>query len=117
MVVPRFVSASSETRTSALKMNLNRIRSQLLYYQIQHGVFPDLANFTDQMTQASDSAGNTALPGTDGFPFGPYLLEIPINPMTGSATLGDGAVGSSDWFYDQTTGDFRANDSAENFSY
>jgi general secretion pathway protein G len=114
IVVPQFTSATNESRENALKMSLHRIRQQLEIYEQQHdGDYPSLENFEEQMTLASDSLGNTAAVGTDGFPHGPYIREIPKNPFTSTNTVGDGAVGDSDWYYDEITGEFAANDEAE----
>ena len=114
IVVPQFTSAAGETRDNALKMNLFRIRQQLEIYKQQHGgTWPTLHAFEAQMTRASNTSGETAAPGTAGYAFGPYLREIPSNPYTTSKTVGDGAVGTSAWYYNQDTGEFRANNSAE----
>lgn len=118
IVVPQFTSAAGETRENSLKMDLFRIRQQLEIYKQQHnGNWPTLADFEDQLTQASDMAGDTAVAGTAGYRFGPYLRTIPSNPFSNGNTIGDGAVGASDWYYDETSGDFHANDSAEHRAY
>ena len=110
IVVPQFTSAAGESRDNSLKMSLYRIRQQIEVYKQQHNsTYPTLADFEDQMTQASNADGDTAAPGTGGYPLGPYIREIPKNPHTSGTTVGGGAVGSSDWYYDQTTGEFRAN--------
>jgi general secretion pathway protein G len=113
IVVPQFVSAANESRDGALKMDLSRIRQQLEVYKQHHdGEMPTLANFAEQLTQASKADGTTAPPGTDGFPHGPYLLSVPKNPRNELSTVTNGAVGTSGWYYNEATGEFRANDSA-----
>lgn len=108
IVVPQFVSASRDSRVSAVYTNVNRIRTQIeVYYQHHNDSYPTLADFAAQMTAGTDITGG---PGTD---FGPYLDEIPLNSFTGTRDITDGAVGTSAWYYDEATGDFRANDSAE----
>jgi len=69
------------------------------------------------MTLSSDRTGATAPVGTPGHPHGPYIEQLPVNPFTNTSDIGAGAVGSSAWFYDETTGTFRANDSAANMTY
>ena len=114
MVVPQLTSAASETREGSAKMNLHRLRTQLELYAQQHnGAYPQLEDFEAQMTLSSDADGLTAPLGTSGYPLGPYIREVPANPQTGTADISDGAVGTSAWYYDQATGGFRANDSAE----
>ena len=112
IVVPQFTSAASESRENSMRMTIHRMRIQLELYKEHHNnSYPSLAAFADQMTQASNTAGVTAAPGTAGFPWGPYIREMPPNPNTGGSTLGDGAVGTSDWYYNEETGEFAGNDS------
>ena len=118
ITVPQFTSAASQSRENSSKMNLHRIRTQLEIYKQQHnGNWPTFADIEDQLTLASDVNGATAAVGTSGFNFGPYLRNIPPNPDTGGSTIGTGAVGSSDWYYDENTGQFLANDSALSRTY
>lgn len=118
IVVPQFSDASSDAKLSALKTNLQTIRSQIQVYKIQHNdVYPTAAAFANQMTLASKADGTTAAVGTAGFDLGPYLQSIPANPYTNTSTIGTGAVGSSAWYYDETTGTFRANNAAAYTGY
>jgi len=118
IVVPQFVSAADEARHNSTKMDLNRIRVQLEIYSQQHGgTYPTLAEFEAQMTLPTNAAGVTAPLGTPGFPFGPYLMEFPNNPLAGTKTIGSGAPGTSAWYYNETTGEFRANDSVLSRTY
>ena len=113
IVLPQFTNAAAASRENSMKMDLFRIRSGLEVYKQQHnGNYPTLATFEQQMTMSSTADGTTAAPYTDGFPFGPYLRFIPQNRYTNSDTIGNGAVGSSDWYYNENTGAFHANDSA-----
>lgn len=114
IVVPQFSNAADDTKESAMKQNLVRMRQQIeLYRQEHNGNHPTLANFIDQMTLASDQTGATAAIGTADYPFGPYLQKMPRNPYTDTIPIGDGAVGTSAWYYDETTGHIAPNDSAE----
>lgn len=107
IVVPQFSSASSDANLAALQTNLQTIRAQIELYKAQHnGSYPTLANFTAQMT-----AGTNA-DGTPGTAFGPYLLSIPNNPFTNVNTITTNAAAAGQgWYYNQATGEFRANDS------
>lgn len=114
IVIPQFSTAAESSKESALKQDVFRFREQIELYKHQHnGNAPSLANFIDQMTMATDKDGNTAAVGTAGYPFGPYLPGIPRNPFTDTVPLGDGAIGTSAWYYDEDTGEIAANDSAE----
>lgn len=114
IVIPQFTNASEASRESALQQDLFRLRQQIELYRNHHnGDYPTLAGFIDQMTQASDVAGDTATPGTPGYPFGPYIPAMPTNPFTDTIPISDGAVGSSAWYYDESTGHIAPNDSTE----
>ncbi len=118
IVVPQFVSAAAESRENSLKMSLHRMRTQIEIYKEQHdGTYPALADFAAQLTQASNIAGATAAPGTAGYTLGPYIRDIPKNPKNGLSDVTNGAVGSSAWYYDETNGQFLANDSALSRTY
>jgi len=118
MVIPQFSSAAEDSRTNAIQMDLYRIRNQLEVYRNQHAdTWPSYAGFVDQMTMHTDINGNTNAVQTPVFKFGPYLRELPINPETGTSDLGNGAPGTSAWYYDETTGAFHANDSALSFTW
>lgn len=107
VVVPQFSDASSDAKLSALETNLQTIRSQLQLYKMQHNdTWPTLANFTAQMTAGTKADGT---PGTD---YGPYLLSIPNNPFTDTNAVTKGVDDTSAWYYDDSTGEFLANDTA-----
>lgn len=113
IVVPRFVSATDEGIASAAASTEFQIRQQIEIYKVQHdGLRPsgDPATFVHQLTLSSNAAGETAAVGTAGYPFGPYIRKMPTNPFTGGSSVGtDATRGSSDWYYDQSSGMFRAN--------
>jgi len=114
LVIPKFISAADTARQNSIMMTLHRMRSQIGLYQQQHlGSWPTLANIVNEMTLVSDALGNTAPLGTPGFQMGPYITFLPNNPNTGTATIGNvgGGGGASDWYYNEATGEFRANDS------
>ena len=80
----------------------------LMQYQLQHNAsLPTLARFVEQMTKS------TSADGTPGTEIPPALPAIPKNPFTKGDKVGGGPVGTSDWFYDEQTGEFRANDNKE----
>lgn len=111
IVVPQFTSAAAESRDSSIKMNVNRIRQQLEIYREHHGGnYPTLAGFVDQLTGVTDEEGNT-VPADTQNSLGPYIREIPINANSKGIVVDNLPVGESDWFYDEDTGAFHANDS------
>lgn len=114
IVIPQFASAAATSRDSAAKATLTRVRKQIEIYKTQHNNDPPtLADFANQMTLSTNAAGTTAAVGTSGFNYGPYLRDMPVNPYTSGSTIGEGAVGDTDWYYDEDTGEFRCNDTTE----
>ena len=127
-VLPQFASSTANAKESALRADLAQIRSQVTMYKFQHdGAFPSgtADNVVKQLTLASNLAGDTAPPGTAGYPYGPYLMaQFPTNPYNGgtgvlvkataisstdidtAATQGDAKVG---WIYSTLTGQVIAN--------
>ena len=112
VVIPQFSDASTDARVSSLGENLTTIRKQISLYRQQHnGVWPTLAQFVNQMTQKTDPDGTVnAASGK----YGPYMLRIPTNPFTIGGTGNDvtntAAAANKAWHYDETNGDFKAND-------
>ncbi len=107
IVIPQFTEASDDARESALRSDLQTVRSQLELYKVQHiGSYPADATFVaDLLTK--DAGG-----------YGPYLQSFPTNPFNsmttvtveaGTAALGDNSTG---WHFNKTTGRFAASDSA-----
>ena len=107
IVVPQFSSASQDANLSSLTTNLQTIRTQIELYKLQHnGSYPTLAGFGAQMT------AGTLVDGTAGADFGPYLLSIPNNPFSNVNTITNEVAGAGKgWYYNEATGEFRANDS------
>jgi len=105
IVIPQFTEASNDARESALRSDLQTVRSQLELYKVQHlDTYPAAATFVTQLTTKTDSAG--AAGGT----LGPYLQSFPTNPFNGLSTveveagtdgLGDGSHG---WHFDTSLG-------------
>ena len=129
-VLPQFTSSSANAKESALRADLSQLRSQIGLYRFQHdGVYPNgtADNVVKQLTLASDIGGNTAVVGTAGYPYGPYLMgQLPTNPFNGgngilvkatdvtttdvdpAAMQGSAKVG---WIYSTLTGRIIANSS------
>jgi len=130
IVIPQFTEASGEARISNLMTNLQTIRSQLLLYKTQHleeypgkdggetATDASTSDFGKQLCQYSDVDGAVnATPSTD-YPYGPYLQNIPPNPITGSkaivvvdstTTAFSAPTSDAGWWFNRATGEFRAN--------
>lgn len=99
VVLPQFSNASATARAGMLADDLHILRTQIEVYKGEHvGVSPGYPGgnvkvtptedaFLAQMTQASNAAGQTAAPGTQGYRYGPYLREMPVNPINALPTV------------------------------
>jgi len=111
IVVPQFSEASTDAKVSSLSTNLQIIRGQIAMYKLQHNdTLPALKTFTEQMTQFSKEDGTYHATDRTNYPLGPYLQTIPNNPYTGTNDVTKDAAGATKaWYYDESTGEFRAN--------
>jgi general secretion pathway protein G len=112
IVIPQFTNASTEAKTNSLMSDLQSIRSQIELYKVQHNdALPTAGGLAFNVAMT----GKTAIDGTAGTTYGPYLQQIPNNPFDDDNTVTEGtaAPGSgSGWYFDTSTGAFNANDSA-----
>ena len=107
MVIPKFSNAAAESRESMLLENLRILKAQIGVYRAQHWDvapgYPDgdtsnnptEADFVAQLTLYTDEDGVTNGVETDRFKYGPYMREIPDNPINGLPTvevINDGGV-------------------------
>jgi prepilin-type N-terminal cleavage/methylation domain-containing protein len=126
-VLPQFTSATEDAKESALKQNLQQIRSQIDLYRFQHnGMVPAQGStLQDDLRKALllTSEANGSTDGTLGPPtfslgegsFGPYLLgQFPPNPFNGknsifiTTTNTQNISGDYGWWYNSSTGEIRA---------
>lgn len=127
IALPRFSNASATARASMMADDLRIMRQQAEIYRGQHlgraagyppgGGDPTEAQFIAHMTLASNQIGESAPADTPGFRFGPYLREIPVNPVNGKdsvlvlpdgAALPDAASDAHGWIYQPSTMTIRA---------
>ena len=129
IVIPRFSTVTANARATMLMDDLRVMRSQIMIFKAQHnGVAPgypgcDTGNTPDNdalashITLVSTANGLTAAVGTPGFQYGPYMREMPENPINGKKTVlvvADGvdfpAAPSNEfgWVYQPSTLTFRA---------
>jgi general secretion pathway protein G len=127
IALPAFSNSTKEAKENMLRENLRVIRTQLGSYRAQHrdvspgyptgnpAGAPSEALFIEQMSNSSNAYGDSAAANR---PYGPYLREMPKNPITGDNSikiLGDGeefpaaADNSSGWIYRPYDNSWRAN--------
>jgi len=99
IIVPRFSGASDVAVSSALLQDLRYIRQQIQVYRAQHlgvspgypGGDPDATpselDFIAQMTNPTSSDGSVGSSSSQTYRFGPYMAEMPLNPLGGSSAV------------------------------
>jgi general secretion pathway protein G len=99
IIIPQFSNATQSARASMLGDDLRVMRTQIMIFQAQHNSVapgypggdvsqaPTEVAFVAHITQASKADCETAPPGTSGYPFGPYMRQMPENPINGKRTV------------------------------
>lgn len=98
IVIPQLQGNTVQAKESSAKFSLSTMRSQIQLYKMQHDNPPAYVNgtafttesfFINQMTGISNAKGgnNSATVPTSTFPLGPYLNEIPPNPINGLSSV------------------------------
>jgi general secretion pathway protein G len=130
IVIPQFTEASTEAKTSSLCTDLQSVRSQIELYKIQHndnlpgvtatGHGTDV-DFAGALTGMTNQAGVKQTTAGDGV-YGPYLQKMPSNPFVSGDDANDvtagtavAPTGADGWYFNTTSGDFNANDSADHW--
>ena len=123
IIVPQFTLASSEAKLTKLVSTLQKVRSQIELYRIQHhNLLPGQVISGGDIIE-DDFITDLITQGTDGY--GPYLEEIPVNVFNDFNTVtfvNDAAAvakgtESTGWWLNAATGDFFACDSPEHTEY
>lgn len=115
IVVPRLSDVTTISRETNLKENLSKIRVHIEVYRNQHVALPTAADLGRQLTMATNAQGQVSATRSAEYRFGPYLEQMPPNPITNSAVIR--AASSADeqfppgdtdggWWYNETTGRF-----------
>jgi prepilin-type N-terminal cleavage/methylation domain-containing protein len=123
IVVPHVSSASHQARENALRDDVRYLRMQIVVYKAQHHELPPAypttgatgtpteALFEQQMTMYTDETGATSATPSNTYKFGPYLSNMPVNPVNHKTTfliIGNGVAmpaptGSYGWIYKPET--------------
>jgi general secretion pathway protein G len=121
IVLPKFSNASQSARQNTLKDDLRFLRQQVILAKAQHldvppgyaggdsSAAPTSADFIQQMTSMTDNRFVVVTGGLSTF--GPYLSQMPPNPMNGLDTMiivDNGAPipppdGTTGWIYKPST--------------
>jgi len=129
VVLPQFSSDNKQAHQIALKDDLQYLRTQIAVFRAQHQDVspgyregyttfgPNLRCFVEQMTEYSDINCNLSQNDSPVYPYGPYLKQLPVNPINNSSDLilvpNNQAMpapgGSAGWIYKAQTQEIVAN--------
>ena len=96
IIIPQMSNVGQQSRENMLRENLRILRTQINAYRAEHwdvspgypggdeSLAPTQVAFIDQMTLPTDATGDTGAAST---PFGPYLRNMPENPVNGSSVI------------------------------
>lgn len=99
LIVPRYTNASDLAVSSALRQDLRRVRSQILVYKAQHQdvppgynggnrlIMPTETDFIAQMVNPTNEDGMVGSIKSETYNLGPYMFEMPTNPVNGSSAI------------------------------
>jgi general secretion pathway protein G len=113
IVIPQFSNASTDAKKNSLTSQLQTMRSQIELYKLQHNdklpskLAADGAHGTDP-ADWDQLTGQTDVSGTSGTAtaqkYGPYLQQVPTNPLNGETTLLSSATVDFPTLHGQTAG-------------
>ena len=99
LAMPKFKSNTREAKEAAARDNLRILRQAVKLYAAQHSdvppgylnnnmtAEPKSAYAVSQLTQKTNILGQYADQNADDCIYGPYLPEIPVNPLTGTSEM------------------------------
>jgi prepilin-type N-terminal cleavage/methylation domain-containing protein len=110
-IIPQFTDSTKDAHASTILHNLRTLRSQIQFYRAQHNSVNPGATLIE-LTTSTNAAGAQGTGAS--YPLGPYIRQIPMNPITKSsavksitndpAVAGDVTSGGAGWLYNATTG-------------
>jgi general secretion pathway protein G len=99
VVIPQFSRASQQSKQDSLKDVLQCLRTQIAVFKAQHQdvppgypggdptATPAAAAFVAQLTGHTDVDCHLSAQALPAFQYGPYLRELPVNPVSGSNSV------------------------------
>jgi general secretion pathway protein G len=94
IIIPNFADATGAAREGSLKEDLRHMRALIAAFRLQHrdtcpgypggdrSATPTETDFVEQMTRYSDEFCTTSANKTMVFRYGPYVSQLPLNPLS-----------------------------------
>jgi prepilin-type N-terminal cleavage/methylation domain-containing protein len=117
IVLPQYKDVQRQACATNLAENLSKIRAHIQVYRNQHAGYPPGADFADQLTKATDFHGDVSATRDATHHYGPYIEQMPANPVTGSRAIRVATTAAemftvpaadAGWWYNEVRGEFRA---------
>jgi prepilin-type N-terminal cleavage/methylation domain-containing protein len=87
IVIPHFTENSAKAKEAALAKTVQTVRAQIVMYKLQHGdQLPHLPQ-SSSVNQHFRPLMEVSTYGTPAQNFGPYLMSVPVNPLTGGSRV------------------------------
>ena len=103
-IVPQFAMNTQTAASNSAEFSEKTLRGQVALYRTEHnGSPPTSLTLLATLTTAAQATGA-------GATFGPYIDEMPVNPITGSSELVEAAdqtgpeASGKGWIYDTDSG-------------
>jgi len=129
VVLPQFSIEKKQASQISLRDELQYLRTQIAVFKAQHQdvppgypqghatVQPNARCFVEQMTLHSDINCNVSRPDSPAYPYGPYLKQLPVDPVNNSSAVIlvpnnrplPAPSGSAGWIYKPQTQEIIAN--------
>jgi general secretion pathway protein G len=100
IVIPKFSSATSDSKNSSVAETLRSIRSQIELFKVQHADTPPVltSGWTVMLGKSTlGEIGPTA--GTTTGTLGPYFQAAPMNPFNNNTAVGTTVSTTVGWVY------------------
>ncbi len=115
IAIAQFGGVGATARENTLRESLLQMRTQISAYTMQHRDVPPAADYATFYLQLTAKTNEEGVVGTgDGFRFGPYISDVPPNPLNGQKTMRaigptetPSPDGSCGWIYQPLPGTFK----------
>ena len=112
IALPRLSRGTEGAAEASTTQSVAILQKAVDLYAAEHGIYPDPDQVASQLTWFTDAKGKASPTKDDGFPFGPYVRNLPAlttGPNKGSSAISSSATPGVAWVYDASIGSIKAN--------